>query len=61
MQVYSDAQIAEAKRLLIEGKSVKEVALATGIVKSTVYNYRNELIREFQRLVNKLKGVQEEK
>lgn len=55
-RIYSDEQIATAKRLMLEGMSVKDVAQLTGIVKGTVYNYRNELIREFQRLIDKLRG-----
>ena len=58
-KTYSDELILEAKRLLVEGKTAREVALATGIVQGTVYNYKNELIREFQRLIDKLKGKNE--
>ena len=54
-KIYSDEQIAEAKRLLIEGKTAREVSQATGIIQGTVYNYRNELIREFQRMIDKLR------
>lgn len=50
MRVYSDEQIATAKKLLSQNFSYKEVQEATGIEKGSLYYYARKVGREVQQV-----------